>query len=142
MFGLFQAPYYAVSATATGDIWPSLPSVVCPNDDQRAYAPRLRQHVFCPFWYHQPCCELAHQVYHSCFSPIGQSSIIGPNVVQAIVNSTRNDWMGFPFLFAICAAAMIAIGFVDVEKGREDSRKFVQAKRAGQAPAENAHVPR
>lgn len=57
-----------------------------------------------------------------------QSSIIGPNVIQAIINNTQNNWMGFPFLFAICAAAMIAIGFVDVEKGREDSRKFVLAR--------------
>ncbi|GES58566.1 autophagy-related protein Atg22B2 [Aspergillus terreus] len=64
------------------------------------------------------------------------SSIIGPNVVQAIVNSTQNNWMGFPFLFAICAAAMIAIGFVDIEKGREDSRKFVQDRKIAQASAE------
>ncbi|KAL5357682.1 autophagy-related protein 22-like protein [Aspergillus floccosus] len=64
------------------------------------------------------------------------SSIIGPNVVQAIVNSTQNNWMGFPFLFAVCAAAMIAIGFVDIEKGREDSRKFVQDRKIAQASAE------
>jgi hypothetical protein len=44
--------------------------------------------------------------------------------------------MGFPFLFAICAAAMIAIGFVDIEKGREDSRKFVQDRRIAQVSAE------
>jgi hypothetical protein len=37
--------------------------------------------------------------------------------------------MGFPFLFAICVAAMIMIGLVDVEKGRQDARKFVQRKR-------------
>ncbi|RAH72399.1 uncharacterized protein BO66DRAFT_418938 [Aspergillus aculeatinus CBS 121060] len=54
------------------------------------------------------------------------SSIIGPNVVQAIINDTQNNWMGFPFLFAICAAAMVAIMFVDVEKGREDGRRFVE----------------
>ncbi|RAL15394.1 uncharacterized protein BO97DRAFT_440807 [Aspergillus homomorphus CBS 101889] len=54
------------------------------------------------------------------------SSIIGPNVVQAIINDTRNNWMGFPFLFAICAAAMVAIMFVDVEKGREDGRRFME----------------
>jgi hypothetical protein len=58
-----------------------------------------------------------------------QSSIIGPNVIQAIINNTQNNWMGFPFLFAICAAAMIAIAFVDVEKGREDGRRFVEVHR-------------
>lgn len=34
--------------------------------------------------------------------------------------------MGFPFLFAICTGAMIAIGFVDIEKGREDARRFTE----------------
>ncbi|KNG87691.1 autophagy-related protein Atg22B2 [Aspergillus nomiae NRRL 13137] len=57
------------------------------------------------------------------------SSIIGPNVIQAIINDTQNNWMGFPFLFAICTAAMIMISFVDVEKGRQDGRKFVQKKK-------------
>ncbi|KAF7587057.1 hypothetical protein BBP40_007814 [Aspergillus hancockii] len=57
------------------------------------------------------------------------SSIIGPNVIQAIINDTQNNWMGFPFLFAICVAAMIMISLVDVEKGRQDARKFVQRKR-------------
>ncbi|QMW40222.1 hypothetical protein G4B11_003502 [Aspergillus flavus] len=57
------------------------------------------------------------------------SSIIGPNVIQAIINDTQNNWMGFPFLFSICTAAMIMISFVDVEKGREDGRKFVQKKK-------------
>ncbi|KAE8327450.1 autophagy-related protein Atg22B2 [Aspergillus sergii] len=57
------------------------------------------------------------------------SSIIGPNVIQAIINDTQNNWMGFPFLFSICTAAMIMISFVDVEKGREDGRRFVQKKK-------------
>ncbi|THC92812.1 hypothetical protein EYZ11_007714 [Aspergillus tanneri] len=56
------------------------------------------------------------------------SSIIGPNVIQAIINSTQNNWMGFPFLFSICVAAMIAVAFVDVEKGREDGRRFALAR--------------
>ncbi|KAL4926261.1 uncharacterized protein BDV17DRAFT_269951 [Aspergillus undulatus] len=66
------------------------------------------------------------------------SSIIGPNVIQAIINDTQNNWMGFPFLFAICAAAMIAIAFVDIEKGREDGRKFVEAHRG---PSVRVHTP-
>ncbi|KAL3453666.1 hypothetical protein BJX65DRAFT_264640 [Aspergillus insuetus] len=66
------------------------------------------------------------------------SSIIGPNVIQAIINNTQNNWMGFPFLFAICAAAMIAIAFVDVEKGREDGRRFVEVHRGLAARVEIA----
>ena len=33
------------------------------------------------------------------------SSMIGPNVVQAIIDRTGSSWMGFPFLFALCAVA-------------------------------------
>lgn len=65
------------------------------------------------------------------------SSIIGPNVIQAIIDSTHNNWMGFPFLFAICAAAMIAILFIDVEKGRADCRKFVEARKLARVSAES-----
>lgn len=65
------------------------------------------------------------------------SSIIGPNVIQAIINDTENNWMGFPFLFSICAAAMITIMFVDVEKGREDSRKFTEKRKLARVEAES-----
>lgn len=58
-----------------------------------------------------------------------QSSIIGPNVIQVIINSTNNNWTGFPFLFAICAAASIVIWFVDVEAGRENCRKYVEERK-------------
>jgi len=57
------------------------------------------------------------------------SSIIGPNVVQAIIDATNNNWKGFPFLFALCAAASIVIWFVDVEKGRENCRIYVEERK-------------
>jgi hypothetical protein len=44
--------------------------------------------------------------------------------VQAIVNATNNNWTGFPFLFALCFAASVVIWFMDVEKGRENARKY------------------
>jgi hypothetical protein len=45
--------------------------------------------------------------------------MIGPNVIQAIINSTGDNWKGFPFLFALCASASLVIWFgVDVTKGR------------------------
>ncbi|APA15368.1 hypothetical protein sscle_14g101380 [Sclerotinia sclerotiorum 1980 UF-70] len=58
------------------------------------------------------------------------SSIIGPYVIQAIINNTNNNWMGFPFLFALCTFASILIWFVDVEKGREDCRRYVKERKA------------
>ena len=58
------------------------------------------------------------------------SSIIGPNVIQAIIDNTNNNWMGFPFLFALCTAASIVIWCVDVEKGRKDCRVYVEERKA------------
>lgn len=57
------------------------------------------------------------------------SSIIGPNVVQAIINRTNNNWLGFPFLFALCACATIVIWFVDIEKGRDNCRVYVEQRK-------------
>lgn len=50
-------------------------------------------------------------------------------MVQAIINATNNNWTGFPFLFALCAAASIVIWFVDVEKGRENARKYSEERK-------------
>jgi len=57
------------------------------------------------------------------------SSIIGPNVIQAIINATNNNWIGFPFLFALCSAASIVIWFVDIDKGRENCRIYVEERK-------------
>ncbi|KAJ7510636.1 autophagy-related protein 22-like protein [Mycena galericulata] len=59
------------------------------------------------------------------------SSIIGPNVIQAIIDSTGNNWMGFPFLFALCTCASLIIWFaVDVPKGRDDAVAWAEGIRA------------
>ena len=48
--------------------------------------------------------------------------MVGPNVIQAIIDNTGNNWEGFPFLFALCTAASLVIWFgVDVTKGRRDA---------------------
>ncbi|KAG2115813.1 autophagy-related protein 22-like protein [Suillus discolor] len=50
------------------------------------------------------------------------SSMVGPNVIQVIIDKTGNNWQGFPFLFAMCTAASVVIWFgVDVTKGRSDA---------------------
>ena len=53
------------------------------------------------------------------------SCIIGPNIIQAIINATNNNWLGFPFLVALCAFAGVVIWFVDVEKGKENCRNML-----------------
>ncbi|KAI9507515.1 MFS general substrate transporter [Russula earlei] len=66
------------------------------------------------------------------------SSMIGPNVIQAIINKSGNNWDGFPFLFSLCISASLVIWFgVDVQKGR---RAAVQwgAEQRGMA-ARDAH---
>lgn len=66
------------------------------------------------------------------------SSIIGPNVIQAIIDDANgNNWMGFPFLFAMAAAASLVIWFgVNVEKGRKDAVAFAQQRVAQRRVAE------
>lgn len=49
--------------------------------------------------------------------------------------------MGFPFLFAVCTGAMIAIGFVDIEKGREDCRKFTEQRKVDRIVVEAGISP-
>ena len=39
------------------------------------------------------------------------SSMIGPNVIQAIIDNTGDNWKGFPFLFALTTAASLVIWF-------------------------------
>lgn len=51
------------------------------------------------------------------------SSIIGPNVVQAIIDRTHSTHTGFAFLFPLCLVASIIIWVnVDVERGVLDAR--------------------
>ncbi|KAG1752413.1 autophagy-related protein 22-like protein [Suillus paluster] len=58
------------------------------------------------------------------------SSIVGPNVIQAIIDKTGNNWQGFPFLFAMCTAASVVIWFgVDVTKGRRDAVRWATEQR-------------
>ncbi|KAH9836563.1 MFS general substrate transporter [Rhodofomes roseus] len=62
------------------------------------------------------------------------SSLIGPNVIQAIINETQNNWKGFPFLFALCAAACLVIWLgVDVVKGRRDAVAWAEQNRSDAA---------
>ncbi|KIM52630.1 hypothetical protein SCLCIDRAFT_1223571 [Scleroderma citrinum Foug A] len=59
------------------------------------------------------------------------SSMVGPNVVQAIIDKSGNNWQGFPFLFALCTAASFTIWFaVDVKKGRRDAVRWASAQRS------------
>jgi len=47
------------------------------------------------------------------------SSMIGPNVIQAIINKSGNNWDGFPFLLGTCTAANLVMWFaVDMQRGR------------------------
>jgi MFS-type transporter involved in bile tolerance (Atg22 family) len=58
------------------------------------------------------------------------SSIIGPIVIQAIIDRTGNTWQGFPFLFAICTMSSLVIWLaVDVPKGRQDAERWAVEKR-------------
>ncbi|KAH8834396.1 MFS general substrate transporter [Flagelloscypha sp. PMI_526] len=61
------------------------------------------------------------------------SSMIGPNVIQAIIDQSGNNWKGFPFLFALCVSASLIIWFgVDVTKGRRAAVKWAEEIRKAQ----------
>ncbi len=58
------------------------------------------------------------------------SSMIGPNVIQAIIDKSKSNWMGFLFLFALCSVASLVIWCgVDVKKGRRDAVKWAAETR-------------
>ena len=57
--------------------------------------------------------------------------MIGPNVIQAIINKSGSNWMGFPFLFALCLCASLVIWFcIDIEKGRRDAVAWADTMRS------------
>ena len=56
--------------------------------------------------------------------------MIGPNVTQAIIDKTGNNWKGFPFLFTLCTSASLIIWFgVDVTEGRYAAIRWAEEKR-------------
>ncbi|KAI0298886.1 MFS general substrate transporter [Russula brevipes] len=58
------------------------------------------------------------------------SSVIGPTVIQAIIDKTDNTWQGFSFLFAICLVASLVICLaVDVPQGRQDAERWAAEQR-------------
>lgn len=59
------------------------------------------------------------------------SAMIGPNVIQAIIDKTGSNWQGFPFLFGLCLVSSLVIWFgVDVDKGRRDAVAWASAQRS------------
>jgi len=56
--------------------------------------------------------------------------MIGPNVIQAIIDNSGDNWKGFPFLFSLCVVASLIIWFgVDVTKGRRDAVAWAESQR-------------
>jgi Vacuole effluxer Atg22 like len=56
--------------------------------------------------------------------------MIGPNVVQSIINKSGDNWDGFPFLFALCLSASLLIWFtVDVSEGRRAAVQWAAEQR-------------
>ena len=76
----------------------------------------------------------AHKNKRQFFGLIGLSSrsasIIGPNVIQAIIDKNGNNWKAFPVLFVIGALGCLVVGFgVNVPKGRSAAAKWAAEKR-------------
>jgi MFS-type transporter involved in bile tolerance (Atg22 family) len=70
------------------------------------------------------------------------SSMIGPNVIQAIINKSGNNRDGFPFLFLLCTCASLVIWFaVDVPKGRRAAVRWAAEQRGTASSVESSDGP-
>ena len=96
--GLFQTPYFAFSQTMMAEL--TLP------DFDNMVSPTL------PPLHTTPSHTDKRTQFFGLFGLSNHaSSMIGPNVIQAIINDTGNIWKGFPFLIAISAAMSLIIWF-------------------------------
>ncbi|KAN0137282.1 Autophagy-related protein 22-like protein [Lactarius tabidus] len=58
------------------------------------------------------------------------ASVIGPNVIQAIIDKNGNNWKAFPVLFVIGALGCLVMAFgVNVPKGRYAAAQWAAEKR-------------
>jgi hypothetical protein len=102
------------------------------NDDGRACSARVRQYgASRPFTHFNLLLIIETCQFFGLFGLSNRaSSMIGPNVIQVIIDHSGNNWKGFPFLFALCLSASIVIWFgVDVEKGRKDAVQWAEEER-------------
>jgi MFS-type transporter involved in bile tolerance (Atg22 family) len=138
VFGLFQAPYYAFSQTMMAELSP--PGF----DNMVRLTSSLLQYTFTPS--PTPC--LMNRDNLQFFGLFGlsnrASSMIGPNVIQAIINKSGNNWDGFPFLFVLCTSASLTIWFgVDVPKGRRAAAQWaVERRGTALCPSNNEGMDR
>jgi len=59
------------------------------------------------------------------------SSIIGPNVIQVLIDHSGSNWSGFPFLFTISLlSSFVIVFFVNLEKGHRDAVGWAKKKRS------------
>ncbi|KAH9018896.1 MFS general substrate transporter [Lactarius pseudohatsudake] len=64
------------------------------------------------------------------------AAIIGPNVIQAIVDKKGNNWKAFPVLFVLSALGCLVVWFgVDVPKGRDAAAQWAAEQRGTGASA-------
>ncbi|KAA8563641.1 hypothetical protein EYC84_011664 [Monilinia fructicola] len=74
-------------------------------------------------------------------SPIALPQLSDQMSSKPLLTAQNNNWMGFPFLFALCTLASIIIWFVDVDKGREDCRMYVEERKAvHEREAQRKHI--
>jgi len=64
--------------------------------------------------------------------------MIGPNVTQAIIDNTGDNWKGFPFLFSLCTSASLVIWLgVDVAEGHHAAVRWAEENRGREKSCPN-----
>lgn len=115
---------------------------VLADHDGRAHTAWLRQHgALLASYTLRPNANRRAQFFGLFGLSNRASSMIGPNVIQAIIDNTGDNWKGFPFLFALCFCASFVIWFfVDVTEGRRAAVRWAEERRAAvRAAAEDTH---
>ena len=115
VYGLVVGPNYSISQTMMGELTPPgfeyMVGVAC-STSLSAICSQKRQ-------------------FFGLFGLSNRSaSIIGPNVIQAIVDKNENNWKAFPVLFVFSGLACLVVWFgVNIPKGRAAAAQWAAEKR-------------
>ena len=114
VYGLVVGPNYSISQTMMGELTP----------------PGFEYMVGVALWSQAPVAHITQ--FFGLFGLSNRSaSILGPNVIQVIVDKKGNNWKVFPVLFALSALGCLVAWFgINVPKGRLAATQWAAEKRA------------
>jgi len=119
VYGLVIGPNFAISQTMMGELSPPgfeyMVGVACSPSS----------------WSQAPSAQQKKQQFFGLFGLANRSAaVIGPNVIQVIVDKKGNNWKAFPVLFVLSALGCLVVWFgVNVPKGRYAAAQWAAEQR-------------